>query len=74
MKPIRTLSFERASRISDSHKAVHKYLGLIYDKVDSNPDTGNIGDIVIYNTPTAGGYIGAVYTASGWKGFGAIEA
>lgn len=56
------------------HKAVHKYLGLIYDKVDSNPATGNIGDIVIYNTPTAGGYIGAVYTASGWKGFGAIEA
>ena len=25
IKPIRTLSFERASRILDSHKAVHKY-------------------------------------------------
>ena len=55
------------------HKEVYKYLGLIYDKVDSTPASGSIGDIVIYNTPTAGGYIGAVYTASGWKGFGQIE-
>lgn len=56
------------------HYAVKKYLGLIYDKVDSTPATGKVGDIVFFNTPTAGGYIGAVYTSTGWKNFGAIEA
>lgn len=54
------------------HTAVIKYLGLVYDKVDNLPASGTIGDIVFYNTPTAGGYIGAVYTAGGWKNFGAI--
>ena len=53
---------------------VKKYIGLIYDKVDDLPSTaGNIGDLVFYNTPTSGGYIGAVYTAAGWKNFGSIE-
>ena len=53
---------------------VEKYLGLIYDKVDNKPTTaGTIGDLVFYNTPVAEGYIGAVYTASGWKNFGQIE-
>ena len=56
------------------HYPVKKYLGLIYDKVDTLPGTGNVGDIVFYNTPTPGGYIGAIYTSSGWKNFGQIEA
>lgn len=37
----------------------------------------NIGDIVLYNTPSAGGYIGAVCVTAGtpgtWKEFGSIQ-
>jgi len=33
-----------------------------------------LGDIVFRTNPSASGQIGWVYTASGWKGFGAIEA
>jgi hypothetical protein len=39
------------------------------------PDTGDwgIGDRAYYASPTATGYIGSVYTSSGWKGFGQME-
>lgn len=40
------------------------------------PSTGTwvSGDWVKNSAPTAGGYFGWVYTPSGWKGFGVIEA
>lgn len=34
---------------------------------------GGIGDRVYNAAPSPGGYVGWVYTASGWKGFGLIE-
>ncbi|MCQ4308889.1 hypothetical protein NA645_12925 [Pseudomonas stutzeri] len=32
------------------------------------------GDKCFYSTPAAGGYAGSVYTLSGWKGFGQVQA
>ena len=34
--------------------------------------TSKIGDIVYNTNPTAGGYVGWIYTSSGWKGYGLI--
>lgn len=34
--------------------------------------TGQLGDIVYHARPTPGGYVGWIYTTSGWKGFGTI--
>lgn len=41
----------------------------------SAPSSGNWkgGDTCFYSSPSPGGYIGSVYTASGWKGFGEIQ-
>ncbi|MEO1035233.1 MAG: host specificity factor TipJ family phage tail protein [Pseudomonadota bacterium] len=38
------------------------------------PATGTVGDIHYYQPATAGGQLGAVYTAAGWKDFGSIAA
>jgi hypothetical protein len=36
-------------------------------------EAASIGDRVYNADPESGGYVGWVYTASGWTGFGQIE-
>lgn len=50
---------------------------LMYSNAIPLSGTYNVGDIVLYTSPTAGGYIGAVCTVAGtpgtWKQFGSIS-
>lgn len=58
--------------------AVDKYFEknpvAVFDKSETIPTKeGAIGEIVFNSNPTQGGYVGWVYTALGWLGFGKIE-
>ena len=58
--------------------AVDKYFEknpvAVFDKSSTIPTKeGSIGEIVFNSNPTQGGYVGWVYTALGWLGFGKIE-
>ena len=58
--------------------AVDKYFErnpvAVFDKSSTIPTKeGTIGEIVFNSNPTQGGYVGWVYTALGWLGFGKIE-
>ena len=50
---------------------------LMYSNAIPTGGTYNVGDIVLYDTPSAGGYVGAVCVSAGspgtWKQFGAIS-
>lgn len=50
---------------------------LMYSNAIPNSGSYNVGDIILYDTPTPGGYVGAVCTTAGapgtWKEFGSIE-
>jgi len=49
--------------------------GQTFPTADTMPtDPGNVGDIVFNSAPEPGGWIGWVYTPTGWYGFGAISA
>ena len=48
--------------------------GVAFTYSDSRPTTvGNIGDIIFNSLPEPNGYVGWIYTALGWLGFGKIE-
>lgn len=50
---------------------------IIYGNAIPTNGTYNVGDIILFKTPTAGGYVGAVCTVAGtpgtWKQFGEIS-
>ena len=50
---------------------------LMYSNIIPTSGSYNVGDIILYDTPTPGGYVGAVCTTAGapgtWKEFGSIE-